>query len=123
MKKKLTSQEIINLHIESDKISEIATIEGDCKTGNREWKKRNRLHMLIAEDIILAQDVYKALLDYDNITTRTSAAAACLKLGIFERKAVQVLEDMAKDKNSGILGHNAEMVLRVWNGEFPGKTL
>ncbi|NLB81904.1 MAG: hypothetical protein GX800_09940 [Clostridiaceae bacterium] len=123
MRKKLTAQEIVNLHIESDKISDIATVEGDYRTNNREGKKINKLFTLLAHDIELAQEVYGILLDYDNITTRTEAAAACLKLSIHKNKAVQVLEELSKRNDIGIRRLNAEMTLRVWRGEFPGKTL
>ena len=123
MKKSLTPCEIVHLHIQSDIKSEIATIEGDYKTNNREGKKIQKLFDILSRDIILAKKVYRVLLNYDNITTRTEAAAACLKLGIFEDKAVQTLESISKRTDIGVRRLNAEMIIRVWRGEFSGKTL
>lgn len=123
MKKTLTTQEIIDLHIESDKISDVATINGDYKTNNKEGKKIKRLFSILENNLEQAKEVYSYLLDYDNITTRTEAASACLKLGIYTIEAEKTLEEIAKKNDIGIRRLNAEMVLRVWRGEFPGTTL
>ena len=123
MKETLTYNDIIRLHIESDEKSDIATIEGDYKVNNREGRKIQKIFNVLSRDIDLAKKVYKVLLEYDNITTKTEAAAACLKLGIHEDKAIQTLESISKRNDIGVRRLNAEMVIRVWKGEFPGRTL
>ena len=123
MRKELSSQDIINLHIESDIIIESASITGDYKTSNKEFKKRNKLFVLLEKDLDMAKEVYKHLLNHDCITTKISASSECLKLGIYINEAEQILEEISKRNDIGTRRLNAEMVLRVWRGEFPGKTL
>ena len=123
MKTKLSPKDIINLHIESDKIIDVASMSGDYKTNNKEFKKRNKLFKILEEDLDMAKEVYEQLLAHDCITTKISAASECLKLGIYTSKAEQILEEISKREDIGIRRFNAEMVLKVWRGEFPGKTL
>jgi hypothetical protein len=123
MKKELSLQDIINLHIGSDRIIDSASMIGDYKTNNKEFKKRDKLFRLLEKDLDMAKEVYKHLLGHDGITTKISASSECLKLGLYISEAEQILEEMSKRKDIGTRRLSAEMVLRVWRGEFPGKTL
>jgi len=123
MKKKLTAEQIVALHIASDELCDIADLTGDYRTHNREFKKKLKLFDILKDDIELAKVVYDGLLEYDNITTKTSAAASCLKLGIYVNRAEQTLEEISRRNDIGIRRGNAEMTLMVWRGDVPGKTL
>lgn len=123
MKKKLTPQEIEALHVQYDEAIDSAALNGDYKTNNREFRRLDKLFRITSEDMDLAMAVYKNLLTRACVTTRISSSAECLKLGIYVDKAVEVLEELSKRTDIGIRRLNAEMVLRVWRGDFPGKTL
>jgi len=123
MRKNISIQEIIELHIQSDEIIDIATVNGDYKTNNKEFKKRNKLFKFVENDIEMAKEVYSHLLMHPCITTKISSASECLKLNIYIDEAVEILEEISKRADVGIRGLSAEMVLRVWRGEFPGNTL
>jgi len=123
MKTNLSPQEIITLHIRSDELIDSAIINGDYKTNNREHKKRAQLFQILSKDIELAKEVYGHLLIHHCITTKISSASECLRLNIYVDKAVEILEEISNRTDIGVRRTNAEMVLRVWRGEFPGKTL
>lgn len=123
MKKGTTSHEIIAMHIQSDKIMEKATTQGDVKTHNREFMKRDKIHQFLAVRPDLAKEVYQELFEHECIVSRLSAAAQCLKNGLFIEKAEDILIMMEKDNSAGVYSLEAHMTLRVWRGEFPGKKL
>jgi hypothetical protein len=123
MKRNLSLQEVVKLHIKSDEIIDYATINGDYKTNNKEFKKRDKLFQIVSEDIDLAKEVYSHLLAHSCITTKISSASECLKLNIYTDESIKILEELSKRTDIGVRRTNAEMVLRVWNGEFLGKTL
>jgi len=49
------------------------------------------------------------------------AAADSLRLNIMIKQALEVLEGVTK--RDDIFAFDAEMVLEIWRGEVPGKTL
>lgn len=75
------------------------------------------------QDVKLSKQVLFQLLANDHVITRISASAECQKLGIFIKEAENILQEIASRTDIGISAFNAEMVLRVRRGEFPGKTL
>lgn len=123
MKKDLSPQEIINLHIESDRIIEAALMSGDSKTNNKEVKKLNKLTAPLKDDLELAKYVYGELFKSDCIRSRCHAAVDCLRLGIHINEAEQILEELSQRDDIGITRTGCEMALKVWRGEVPGKTL
>jgi hypothetical protein len=119
----MSAQEIVDLHVKSDMVIESVSMTGDHRTNNTEVKKLIRLSAILREDPALAKEVYSQLLRHDCVTTRTNAAAECLRSGIFVQDAVRVLEETAKRDDLGIIGFDATMTLRVWRGEIPGRSL
>jgi hypothetical protein len=119
----MSAQEIVDLHVKSDRIIESVSMTGDYRTNNREAKKLYRLFLILKEDLTLAKEVYSQLLWHDCVTTRSISAAECLRLSIFVQEAVHVLEEISGRDDIGITSFHAEMALRIWRGEFPGKTL
>ena len=123
MKKKLSPQEIINIHIESDKIIESALMRGDFKTNNKEMKKQNKLTELLKSDLELAKFVYGELFKADCERSRCHAAVDCLRLSIHVSEAEKILEELSQRDDIGITSLGCEMALKLWRGEIPGKTL
>ncbi len=122
MKKGMTSQEMIAMHVESDKIMEAATKQGDFKTYNKEFAKTDKIHKFLALRPDLAKEVYQELLTHECIVSRLSSAVQCLKNGFYIEKAVDIL-DVIKDSSAGMYSFDARMTLRVWRGEIPGSKL
>jgi hypothetical protein len=119
----MSAQEIVDLHVKSDRIIESVRMTGDYRTNNREAKKLLRLFAIVKDDLTLAEEVYSRLLLHDCVTTRVWAASDCLRLGIFVQEAVRVLEEISKRDDLGMISFDADMALRVWRGEFPGRSL
>ena len=121
--KNYNAEELISLQIKSDKVIESLDIALGARIHNREMKKKVKLFDYMKGDIELSKQVLSSLITYDCITTQISASTECLKLGIFIKEAESVLQKISSRTDIGISAYNAEMVLRVWNSEFPGKTL
>jgi len=123
MTKHLSQKEIIDRHIESDKIIEEAIMNGDYKRNNREVKKLNRLKAHLKNDPELALHVYSELFKSDCVTTQSHAAVESLRIGIHIEKAISILEELSKREDIGIIRLGCETALKLWRGEIPGKTL
>ena len=113
----------VERHLTSDLIIESVIMTADYKTNNREMKKLRCLFDELSENMELMKEVYKILLDHENVVTRLHVSAECLRAGIFIKESVKNLEEISKQKDIGIISFNAEMTLKVWNGEFEGNTL
>lgn len=119
----MSAQEIVDLHVKSDRIIEAVKMTSDYRVNNREAKKLYRLFLILKEDLTLAKEVYSQLLWHDCVTTRSIAAAECLRLNIFVQEAVSVLEEISKRDDVGITRFEAETALQIWRGEVPGRSL
>ena len=121
--KKLTSDEIIQKYLESANIIESVTMTTDYRTNNREVKKILKLFLLLEQDIDLAKKVYSCLLESDIPVAQSMASADCLRLNIYIDEAQKKLEELSKRDDIGIRSFSAEMALKIWRGEVPGKKL
>jgi len=122
MKKSMSAQEIIEKRIENDLLIEALSVR-DYKKNNRIVDKNFKLFKLLKIDLELAKLVYKELLSYDCVITRLTAAGECLSLGIYIEEALRILTEMSNRGDIGIRSFEAELTLKVWRGEVPGKTL
>lgn len=113
MRKKLSSTEIRSLYIQSLLIIEKSNLEGEYKTGNKEGKKIIELFKLLEGDIDFAKDVLPPLLEHESVKVKICAAAHCLALKIFEKEAVNILENIC-ELNTRVFSFEAEMTLKVW---------
>jgi hypothetical protein len=118
----MTVQEIIAKLLEIGReIESLSVLE--YKKNNRLADKSFRLIKMLRKDLELAKVVYEELLVADCAVTRVNAASECLSLGIYIDEAVRVLTEIANRPDIGIKSFEAELTLRVWRGEVPGKTL
>jgi len=121
--KKFTFDEIIQKYLESANIIESVTMTTDYKTNNREVNKLFKLFLLLEQDIDLAKKVYSRILESEIPTAQIIASADCLRLNIYVDEAQKKLEELSKRDDIGIISFNAEMALKIWRGEVPGKKL
>lgn len=90
-----------------------AILDGDARTYNKTVLIENKaLVYLYAHDSLLA---LQPLLLHNDFNVRLFAAYALLPL--FEKKCKEILLEIANGdyKKYGIQGHNAEMILMMWN--------
>jgi len=121
--RKFTPEEIINRHIECDKIIESVSMTTNYQANNRAAKKLEKLFEILKDDTELAKRVYEVLLEHKSAITLSHAASACLRIGIFIPKSEKILEELSKRTDIGITRLNCETILKTWRGEIPYKTL
>lgn len=118
----MSPQSIINQYIEAGLIMSEALPNGDYKNNNRVAKRIKKIKDdYLENNLDLAKYVFAEVMKSKNDMARSMAAADALRLGILIEQAIDVLEDVAK--RSDIIGFGAETSLKIWRGEFPGKTL
>ena len=101
----------------------IATLNGDYINGNRAEKEKRKLYNKLSKDEKMTIDVLEILLKSANVVTRISAASYFLKLNVNVKVCLKMLKEISKNKEFGIFCFNAEMTLKVYNGEMPNRTL
>lgn len=114
MSKTLNSIEIIDQYIQSCNIIYEATLIGDFKSNNKEGKKIIKLYKILETNLQLANDCLEILMKNRNVVVKTKAASHCIALNIRVSEAKNIQETVAKDKENGIFGFNAQMTLDVW---------
>jgi hypothetical protein len=104
----------------------LATLQGDHHRANREATKLERYHTEMQEDASLAALLLSTLLQNDNASVRTWAAAFALQQKLLVNEAIDELEKTAQDKTIGLVAFDAKMVLSRWRdktgaaGSSPG---
>lgn len=106
--------EIIQQYISSGQILYETTLNGDSKTGNKEWEKLVKNFKELENDRSLAELSLPTLLTNDNIRVRMTAAHHCISLGIKTKESLGVFQRIASDDKNGIFAFNAEMALKAW---------
>jgi len=108
----LAPQQIIKEYAEYAEIQGQCTLDGDYKQGNKMVKKLNAFFKEFQKDSELAKTVLQELLNSDCFQARSVAATDCLRLNLFQEKALSVLKEASKRKD--ILGFGPEMALKIW---------
>jgi thiamine kinase-like enzyme len=121
MRKQLSPQEIVEQYIEAGKVLTETTLNGDYKRGNKIAKELQKVFEKLGKNEDLAIQVLSQVMSSDIDKARSMAAADALRLNILVEQAIIVLEEVAK--RSDIIGFGAETALKIWRGEYPGKTL
>ena len=117
-------QNICDKYIEQ--CMKLCTKQGDYTAAN--VKRHNKAMDTLAkyaEELAktpeLAQEVFSELLVHESRAVRLSSAAKCLKYGFCIESAVEVLQVL--EAGEDMCAFSAEMTLKVWRGEIPGKKL
>lgn len=92
------------------------------KKNNIAMKALSGLFEEVCNNVETAKSLYNKLMDYEDDRVRGTAAIHSLKMNINIKKAEWTLENLAKQSNP-ISAFGAEMALKVWRGEIPGKDL
>ena len=121
MKEKLTFQEAINQYLKTGTVLTETALSGNYKRGNIIAKKNRKVFDYLSQNRDLAIEVFSTIMNSDNDKAKSIAAADSIRMNIMLEQATTVLEELAK--RNDFVGFEAELVLRIWKGEFPGKTL
>jgi hypothetical protein len=121
MKKQLTTSEMVEQYIYTGVVQTETLQNGNYKRGNKVAKENNKIFELLKQNSDLAIQVLQQVMDSENDNARSIAAADALRLHILIEKSIAVLEKIA-DRDD-IIGFGADMTLKIWRGEVPGKTL
>lgn len=69
-----------------------------------------------------APKIFQILLDSEDCSVKLYAAVHCLKYGLHISQAESILMQISLVEDA-FAAFDAEMALKVWRGEIPGKTL
>jgi|GEM_PF-1576052 hypothetical protein len=118
----LDKETIISEYRKYGKIRYESMLKGNYRRGNRAFDKMEKLFYEVAKDKILAKEVFGELLENENVSLRTLIAAKCLILKINEKRAEEVLDEIARNEKDPIFSLDAEMTLKLWRmGELRAK--
>jgi hypothetical protein len=71
----------------------------------------------LSQNVELSKSVYSELLEHEDLSIQRNAASMCLELDIHVKRAVEMLENMAK-LDDPWHAMPAERRLRIWRGEI-----
>ena len=121
MKKSLSNEQLVEQYLKTGVVLTETSLNGDYKKGNKIAKENRKVFEVLGHDKDLAMQVLIQVMNSDNDKARSIAATDAIRLNIMIEEAVGVLEEVAKHRD--IIGFGAETSLKIWKGEFPGKTL
>lgn len=112
--KRLENQDIINTYVKLGRIQYESILSGKYTKVNKYSNKVQKMLRYLKENIEVAKKIFPQLLKNESINVKGIASAHCLILGIYIEEAERILQEIASDKENGILGFEAEMTLKVW---------
>jgi len=118
--KKMTPQEMVEQYIETGRVLTETTMNGDFKRGNAMVKRNSKVYDELSQDRELAIRVLSEVMSSDVDQARSLAACAALQFRIMIEESLAVLKEI--EKRDDMVGFGAEMALKRWRGEIPGKT-
>ena len=92
----------------------IATQKGDHKTVNKQATILKLIYEKLKNNPDIQRVVLNELIQDKNLTIRSWAAAHCLGLKIKTEQAEQILENISKRKDVGIISFDAETTLSLY---------
>ena len=118
----LDKEKIISEYRKYGKIRYESMLKGNYRRWNRAFDKMEKLFYELATDKVLAKEVFGELLENENVSLRTLIAANCLILKINEKRAEEVLDEIARNEKDPIFSFDAGMTLKLWRmGELRAK--
>ena len=109
---------LLNKFIKYDKIQGECTYNGDYRKGNMASKKLFKIKKLIKNDDTLCKDIIDKLICSDEINVLIWICGIAIEVNYKKDKAEAILTDISENKKNGILGANAEMILKIQNGDW-----
>jgi len=100
-------------YINSAKEHRRASFSGDFKIANKEYKKLRKIFNDIQVNIIDRKFLIE-LLNGEELEVATWAAVHMLGLKFETKRAVKLLDNVARNDDLGMLSFNAKMTLKVW---------
>lgn len=91
-----------------------ALASGDHKITNKAYAKLTRIYKKLEKDHVFAETILNDLLQHDNYLVRICAAAHALGLNISVDNAQNILDEISKRTDIGIIRLEAEMTLKEW---------
>jgi len=124
----MTNEEYIEEFIQLTSYKIDYSSKKDIRKNNRDAKKLIKMRNIIKNNREMFMEVYCFLLKSDNKKVQVSAAVDCLNSDVYIEEALEILNEVSQEVNSDELDErltafSAEMALRIYNGEFPGKKL
>ena len=104
---------LTNEYVENAVIHGETTLSGDFKKGNKATKKLFKIEAIMKENTEIAREMLNVLLEHENISVLSWAAADALDLKYRAEEAEQLLKKIARMSDIGILRLDAEMSLEV----------
>ncbi|MFD2216451.1 hypothetical protein [Metabacillus endolithicus] len=105
------------LFIENAVIHGESTINGDSKRGNKASDKLYKIFIVMKEDRELAEEMLDILLCHTEPNVIIWACGIALDIEYKSIKVENMLKKLAHNNELGILSFNAEMILKVREGQ------
>jgi hypothetical protein len=121
VKKIITPDILAKEYVEYATIEGETKLSGDYKLGNKMSNKLQKIFLMLRENQQLSEEVIKIIMCSNSARARSMASVDALRLNIFIDDAIKILEK--ESQRQDILGFSAEMALKIYRGEIPGKTL
>lgn len=118
----MNNEEIINKYIELAEYNTDYSSKKSVRKHNNNLKKLDVLFDIIKKNPELIECVYGQLLENENAKVLLYASVDCLKLKVYEKKAIKLLQEISKREDIGITAFEAETCLKIYNGEYPGRS-
>lgn len=114
MKKELSKEEIIEQYIKSGEIMTEEREKGKYRRYNQEVNKNIKITKYLSCHLEIAKEVFPILLGEKNEYTRYLVSINCFQLGIYIKRAEEVLEKISIKSKEPITRFDAEMALKRW---------
>lgn len=110
----LEEKQILPRYIQAATLHGKATLVGDYKTANKQYKILAQIFKEFQKNPLLAKSLIVNLFSVDVPSVRIWTASHALQLNIDTEHAEEILKKYSADANIGILQLDSEMVLREW---------
>ena len=90
---------------------------GNYKLGNKLYDKTHKLVKETQHDEIFMESVIHTCINHEDFRVQYLASIWALLARKFIDDALKGLDDLSKREDTGIVGFNAKMTIKVWNEE------
>jgi hypothetical protein len=91
-----------------------ASFRGDHRKANQRYRVLKKLFGRLQQDTPFAEIFLWGLFQHESAAVRTWAAAHALGLRLHTEEAIEVLERVAREEQSGIVGLSAQLTVKEW---------